>query len=101
MRHCRPVLAASIGLTALGAALWVLVAVEIWVDTDMVAPRHEGCLTITAATVAIIAAICWSTWARRRAEHQRDQVLIKTLAAFAPRQPPAPGQRALHAVRPR
>jgi hypothetical protein len=77
----RPVLAAAIGLTVLGAALWVLVGLEVWEITDMVAPQHEVCLAVAAGTAAALAGICWSTWARKRAERERDQVLLKTLSA--------------------
>jgi hypothetical protein len=86
MRHCRPVLAASIGLTVLGVTLWVLVGVEIWADTDLVPPQHETSLAVAAGTAAALAGICWSTWARKRAERERDQVLLKTLAVVVPRQ---------------
>ena len=102
MRWCRPLLAASAGLTVLGVALWVLVAVEVFADTDLVAPRHECCLTITAATVIVVAAIGWSTLARMRAECERT-VLIKTLAdAVRPRRETGPQTRPpLRSVRPR
>jgi hypothetical protein len=86
MRRCRPVLAASVGMTVIGAALWVLVGVEIWADTDMLPPQHETSLAVAAGTAAVIAAVCWSTWARKRAERERDQVLLRTLAVVAPRQ---------------
>jgi len=91
MRRCRPVFVASIGMTVLGGALWALVGVEIWADADLVPPQHETCLAVAAGTAAIIAAICWSTWARSRAEYERNQVLLKTLSvAVRPRRNTGP-----------
>jgi hypothetical protein len=103
MRRCRPVLAASVGMTVIGVALWVLVGMEVG-GADIVAPRHEVCLAVAAGTVAVIAAICWSTWARNRAERERDQVLLKTLAVVAPGQRGTAGPQTpppLRAVSPR
>jgi hypothetical protein len=102
VRRWRPVLAASIGLTVLGGALWVLVSLEIWVDTDMVTPRHEVSLVVAAGTSAVIAAICWAVESRQRADRERNLILLKTLAAAASPQIPVQGQpAALRAVPPR
>lgn len=84
-----------VSLVMVAGTVWTVVSLVLWGCTaaDVMSPgpgtADEAVLAVAAGTAAVIAAICWSNWSRKRADCQKNMPLIRTLIAV---QRPAPGE---------
>lgn len=81
MRRFGPVFAVSVMLTAVAAAMWG--AATDWTVTHA-EPTATALDRPAAIAVSVIAALCWSAWARGRGADRERMLLIRTLSRTVP-----------------